>query len=95
MKTWDANVNLEYTINLFEDCEVYPIVGFSYSHWTMEMPTELFDKAVNTWDKIGGNVGVGIEYNVATRLAITAEIRGQIMEKYSQCILGAGVKYRF
>ncbi len=95
MKTWDANVNLEYTFKLFEDCNVYPIVGFTYSHWTMEIPQVNYDKAVNTWDKIGGNIGAGIEYDVTSKIAIMAEVRGQIMEKYSQCVIGVGAKYRF
>ena len=94
-KAWDANANLEYTIPIIENCNVYPLVGFSYSHWTQRMNVPNVDKAANTYDRIGGNLGAGIEYYVSSNIAINAEIRAQIMKNFSQCVIGVGARYLF
>ncbi len=94
-KAWDANANLEYTIPIIENCNVYPLVGFSYSHWTERMNVPNVDKAANTYDRIGGNLGAGIEYYVSSNIAINAEIRAQIMKNFSQCVIGVGARYLF
>lgn len=94
-KAWDANANLEYTIPIIENCNVYPLVGFSYSHWTERVNVPNVDKAANTYDRIGGNLGAGIEYYVSSNIAINAEIRAQIMKNFSQCVIGVGARYLF
>ena len=94
-KAWDANANLEYTIPIIENCNVYPLAGFSYSHWTERMNVPNVDKAANTYDRIGGNLGAGIEYYVSSNIAINAEIRAQIMKNFSQCVIGVGARYLF
>ena len=94
-KAWDANANLEYTFPIMERCNVYPIVGFSYSHWTERVNMPGVDKAANTDDRIGGNLGAGIEYYVSDNVAIAAEVRAQIFKQYSQCVLCIGARYIF
>ncbi|MGM9803785.1 MAG: outer membrane beta-barrel protein [Muribaculaceae bacterium] len=95
MKTWDANANIEYVSTLFDDLKFYPLVGFTYSHWTQEVKVVHVDKAVNTWDRFGVNIGGGIEYNFTDEIALVAELRGQLIKSYSQCVLSIGVKYNF
>ena len=94
-KTWDANANLEYTFPIMESCNVYPIVGFSYSHWTEKMKVPGLDRAANIYDRIGGNLGAGIEYYVSERVVIAAEVRAQLFKHYSQCMLSVGARYIF
>lgn len=95
MKAWDANANIEYVSTLFDDLKFYPLVGFTYSHWTQNVPVPGVDKAVNTWDRFGVNVGGGIEYNFTPQVAGVFEIRGQLIKDFSQCVLNIGVKYNF
>ena len=94
-KAWDANANLEYTFPVFENCNVYPLAGLSYSHWTERVNLDGADKSVNVDDRIGGNLGAGIEYNVSSTIVINAEVRAQIIEDFSQCVICIGARYVF
>ena len=94
MKAWDANDNVEYVITLFDDLKFYPLVGFTYSHWTYSEPMGS-GKYVDSCDRFGVNVGGGIEYNFTDQFGVVAEIRGQLIKDFSQCVLSIGVKYSF
>ena len=95
MKAWDANANIEMVTTLFDDLKFYPLVGFTYSHWTQSVPVTGVDKAVNTWDRFGVNVGGGLEYNFNSQVAAVFEVRGQLIKDFSQCVLNIGLKYSF
>jgi len=96
IKAWDANANIEYVSTLFDDLKFYPLVGFTYSHWTATYHNVGgFDKGVNTCDRFGANIGAGIEYNFTNQLAGVVELRGQLVKDLSQCVLVMGVKYNF
>ena len=94
MKAWDANANIEYVSTLFDDLKFYPLVGFTYSHWTFSQSVGA-GKYVESCDRFGVNVGGGIEYNFTDQLGVVAEVRGQLIKDFSQCVLSIGVKYSF
>ena len=94
MKAWDANANIEYVSTLFDDLNFYPLVGFTYSHWTYSEPMGS-GKYVDSCDRFVVNVGGGIEYNFTDQFGVVAEIRGPLSKDFSQCVLSIGVKYSF
>lgn len=97
MKAWDANCNIHYVSTLFDDLKFYPIVGITYSHHTnsVKLPEDHNKKVVESWDRIGANLGAGLEYNFTDDVAVVFEVRGQLIKSFSQCVLNMGIRYKF
>lgn len=45
--------------------------------------------------KIGFNIGAGAEYDLSDKLTIFAEGRYQIVSDFDQCVIAAGLSYKF
>lgn len=45
--------------------------------------------------KIAINLGAGVEYQLATNIAINAELKYQIISNFNQLVAGIGVVYKF
>lgn len=45
--------------------------------------------------KIGFNIGAGVEYDLSDKLSIFAEGRYQIVSDFDQCVIAAGLSYKF
>lgn len=88
---WDVNVNLHYVINVVNKFDVYPLAGIGYSNWKLDLGS---DTSYNQ-DRFAFNLGAGAEFDISDRIALTAELRYQVMKTYGQMATSLGVKYRF
>ena len=82
--TLNLNCNLHYVMPMTSQVNIYPYLGFSYSHWGYPGPNA---------NRIGVNIGAGVEYNINARWGVLGEMRGQLMKKESQFVGILGVKY--
>ena len=90
MSALNANLNVHYVIPTSTTFAVYPLVGFSYGHYTWDT---LVGDASD--DRCGANVGMGAQYQIKERLYFFSEERFQIMKDFNQSVTVLGLKYTF
>ncbi|MCC8035058.1 MAG: porin family protein [Rikenellaceae bacterium] len=92
LSSWDINVDVQYLIRLIERLKVYPLAGFTVSHWKRDSHDN-----IDKWNKtyFGANLGAGIEYDIAPNWLINFDLKYRIIKDYDQLVLGLGFAYRF
>lgn len=81
---FDVNVNGHYLFPLSDKITAYPLVGINYTNW----------KNGNSDSRnsgVGLNVGGGVQYKLADKICIGAELKYQTVNGFSTPIVGAGV----
>lgn len=91
---WQVNLNAHYATTLFSDIRLYPIAGISYSRWTYKI-AEGSGSYVENFNRIGCNLGGGVEYNPNETVGFKLEICAQLIKNFTQCTIGLGVNYKF
>lgn len=89
--TWDISLNVHYLLNVTNKFDVYPLVGIGYSHWMFDLGS---DTSMNK-DRLAVNIGVGGEIGISRHVALTGELRYQLMKDYGQIVPAVGLKYIF
>ena len=90
MSALNVNLNLHYVIPTSNSFAIYPLVGFSYGHYTVDVPGGDVSE-----DHCGANVGLGAQYRIKDRLHFFTEERFQIMKDFNQSVTVLGLKYTF
>lgn len=90
MTALNANLNIHYVIPTSNTFAIYPLVGFTYGHYTVEGIIDDVSK-----DRCGANVGMGAQYQIKERLYFFSEERFQIMKDFNQSVTALGLKYTF
>lgn len=90
VNAYNVNVNLHYTIRTSSVVMVYPLAGFSYSHFNNK--NALWEEST---DRYGANIGCGVEYHIQSNLAFFSEQRFQVLKNNNQSVTLLGVKYTF
>lgn len=94
LSSWDINVDIQYLIPLAERFKIYPLAGFTVSHWKYDGDHDLgHDKWNDTY--FGANLGAGIEYDVAPNWLVNFDLKYRIIKDHGQLVLGLGFAYRF
>ena len=86
----NANLNIHYVIPTSTTFAIYPLVGFSYGHYTWDTLAGNYSD-----DRCGANVGMGAQYQIKERLYFFSEERFQIMKDFNQSVTVLGLKYTF
>ncbi len=86
VSTLHVNLNLQYIVPVGGGFDLYPFAGLSYSHWNYIGPDN---------DRVGVNLGAGLEYDLGNNWGILGEVRFQAIRNESQVVTGIGVKYSF
>ena len=86
----NANLNIHYVIPTSTMFAIYPLVGFSYGHYTTDTHIGNVSK-----DRCGANVGLGAQYHIKEQLHLFTEQRFQIMKDFNQSVTVLGLKYTF
>ncbi|MCC8019261.1 MAG: porin family protein [Rikenellaceae bacterium] len=92
LSSWDINVDIQYLIPLAERFKIYPLAGFTVSHWKYD-GNDNHDKWNDTY--FGANLGAGIEYDVAPNWLVNFDLKYRIIKDHGQLVLGLGFAYRF
>ena len=97
LSMWDLSANGAYVFNITDKFRVYPMLGFTFTSWSLEYSTPKLN-ADNTpviYVK-SDNYGGGAEYALSKNVAVFGEIREQVLpNSYSQGALTLGIKARF
>lgn len=90
MSAFNANLNIHYVIPTSATFAIYPLAGFTYSHF-------MFDHVLgdSSDDRCGANVGMGVQYQIKERLHFFTEQRFQILKDWNQSVTMLGLKYTF
>lgn len=88
---WDINADLHYLFPLDSKFTVYPLVGLSYLH----AKVDLGNNGSASDGKLGLNLGGGIDYNFASNLALTGELKYQFVSGHGQLVPSIGIAYKF
>lgn len=89
---WDLNLNAHYLFPLKRAWTLYPLAGVVCRTVTIGSVPYASGGTYAYW---GANLGGGIEKSFGKHWKVCAELKGQLIEGYSQVILGLGVAYRF
>lgn len=91
---YSANVNLHY---LFPKgaFTFYPIAGVAYHRYKFQKIDEEGEKYDEKHDRIGGNIGVGAQYDIDEIMQLFAEERFQLMKDVNQSLTVLGVRFLF
>ncbi len=85
---WNLSADMHYLFNISgERLHLYPILGLTLANADGD-----FMEAVT---KFGANIGAGIEYDVASNLAVNFQVKYAAVSKIDQAIIGLGATYRF
>lgn len=84
----DLNANMHFLIPLASRFSLYPLAGMTFTNWHR-------DDAYSDANKWGINLGCGAEVKLNNNWALNFESKYQIIDNYSQVVLGAGIMYKF
>lgn len=103
-----AAVNLHYLFNVAKGVKVYPIVGVGYTHVDFGEWENFFDIDFSDcyWDydddvdspskdKLLINAGIGAEFSITPKLAISTEVKYQYIKDMNRLPINLGVIYKF
>ena len=101
---WDLSANGAYVFRINDKFRVYPMMGFTFTSWSVEYSTSkvnsdntttIYVKSDNTV-RFGANYGGGVEYALSKNVSAFGEIREQVLpNSYSQGAFTLGLKARF
>ena len=86
----NANLNIHYVIPTSTSFAIYPLAGFTYSHFKADLGWVGGDV-----DRCGANIGMGAQYLIKERLHFFTEERFQILKDFNQSVTVLGLKYTF
>ena len=79
------NGDFSYLIKSSEKFEIFPIVGVAYI-------TDEFDLS---FDRVGLNVGAGVQYDLSNNFALNAKAKYQVVKSQDNVVIGVGVVKKF
>lgn len=97
---WDVNVNAHYVAPVAHRLSVYPIMGLSFTSWSVErivgIPASSSSVAFDTTreNRLGLNLGIGGEYQLDKIWTATGELKLQTAGGFTQGVLAFGIVYR-
>lgn len=90
LSAYNANVNIHYVIPTSSTFAIYPLAGFTFTHFKYE---DIIGD--NSLDRCGANIGMGAQYQIKERLHFFTEERFQILKNWNQSVTVLGLKYTF
>ena len=91
---YSADVNLHYLIPK-GSFAIYPLAGFAYHRYKFQKIDEEGEKYDEKHDRIGGNIGIGAQYEIDEMMQLFAEERFQLLKDVNQSVTVVGVRFVF
>lgn len=94
---WDINANAHYLFGINEKFCIYPLAGLAVLGVSYDWGDlgGLGVKASNSSTSFGINLGAGGEYLITEKIALSLELKYQIVSDWNRLILSIGAIYRF
>ena len=90
LSAFNANLNIHYVIPTSTTFAIYPLAGFTFTHFKYENIV-----GDDSLDRCGANIGLGAQYQIKERLHFFTEERFQILKNWNQSVTILGLKYTF
>ncbi len=90
MSALNANLNIHYVIPTSNSFALYPMAGFTFSHFMFD--SKWVDSSSS---RCGANIGIGAQYRIKEQLHFFTEQRFQILKDWNQSVTLLGLKYTF
>ena len=88
---WTAEADLHYMIPASWAVSFYPLAGLNYARFKKVKEPD-YGKTSN---KLGANIGLGIQYDFRYRVCAVFETKYQLLKDYSQFLFSAGIGFWF
>ena len=85
---WDLNLNFHYLFPLGSNFKVYPLAGLTYTNWHADIIDE-------NEGRVGANLGAGLQYDIASNLALNFDLKYQFVKDFDQVAFAFGIAYKF
>ena len=95
VSAYTCDINVNYLIPKGEKFTIYPLAGFAYTRYKVEVKDDEGDKYDEKHDRIGANIGIGAQYQINEPLQLFAEERFQLMKDFNQSVTVVGVRFTF
>lgn len=96
-KFWDINCDLHWNVYSTDNFKFYPFAGLTYLHGKVEESASTSGYGVEleaSEGKVGANIGIGGQLNIASNWAVGLEVKYQIIDG-SQVVPALSILYRF
>lgn len=92
---WEIDFDAHFIVPLNWEFSFYPLIGANYSNLKYD-PSDKLDEYTD-WRKnrVGLNLGVGFQYDIAYRVRSSLELKYQVIKDYSQMNLMFGIGFWF
>lgn len=87
----NLNLNLHYLIPTSSVVTIYPLAGLAWSNFSQKLPTG----GSNDYNRVGANIGMGVEYHISSQFTFYTEEQYQILKDCNQSVTNMGLRYRF
>ncbi len=90
---WEIEADAHFIVPLSWDISLYPIAGLNYGNW--EYDAQKADLGAEDWTKhkVGGNLGLGVQYEIGYRVRANFEFKYQFIKDFSQLTVMAGIGF--
>ena len=92
---WDINANVHYLFDVANKVKVYPLAGLGYTNWSYKYEYANLPVVEGSDGRLAIILVGGAEYALTDNVSVNAEAKWQIVNNYSQLVLGVGVAYKF
>ena len=90
---WDLNANAQYLFPVGNGFTLYPLAGLTYLHATAHVDNLLAGANNVSTDKLGVNLGGGVDYQLNDKVKLNAEPKIQLVGGSNELVLSVGVVY--
>lgn len=95
LSMFDINANVHYVVPVTSNVKLYPLAGFTYTHWHLDLG-KIGDYDVSGNDgKFGVNLGAGMEFALTRDWSMNFELKYQLISDLDQAVFNLGVAYSF
>ena len=92
---FDINANIHYLFPIASNISLYPLAGFTYTNWHLDLG-KAGDYDVSESDgKFGVNLGAGMEFDLDKSWSLNFDIKYQLISDLDQAVFNLGVAYNF
>lgn len=92
----NLNAHIPFSLN-DSKFTLYPLVGFNYTSWNIKGRKEIAenDDAKSRIDRLGFNIGCGVEFNVKPSLKLSFEAKYAALKDYGAGVFNVAIGYVF